>query len=206
MIDTFLVSGEAKWNVKNGLVVLLPHGYDGQGPEHSSGRVERFLQLCDASDEFPGEDMPERAIMESTNITVANCTTAAQYFHLLRSQIRRPFRKPLVVMAPKKLLKYRGANSDIEDFDVGLRFKRALGDTNKSLVAPEKVRRVILCSGQVYYDLENARQAQGHHDVAIVRVEQMSPFPFRSVDAETAKYKNAEIMWAQEEPKNAGGW
>lgn len=206
MIDTFLVSGEAKWNVKNGLVVLLPHGYDGQGPEHSSGRVERFLQLCDASDEFPTESETDGSIMEQTNMTVANCTTAANYFHLLRRQIRRPFRKPLVVMAPKKLLKYRGANSDIEDFAEGLRFKTVLADTNKSLVAPERVRRVILCSGQVYYDLENARQAQGHNDVAIVRVEQMSPFPFRSVNEETMKYKNAEIMWAQEEPKNAGGW
>jgi len=206
MIDTFLVSGEAKWNVKNGLVVLLPHGYMGQGPEHSSGRVERFLQLADASDEYPTEDQPESAIMETTNMTVANCTTAANYFHLLRSQIRRPFRKPLVVMAPKKLLKYRGANSDIEDFAQGLRFKRVLGDVNKNIVAPEKVRRVILCSGQVFYDLWDAQQAQGHHDVAIVRVEQMSPFPFRSVNEETMKYKNAEIIWAQEEPKNAGGW
>lgn len=162
--------------------------------------------MCDASDEFPTQDVTDGNIMEQTNITVANCTTAAQYFHLLRTQIRRPFRKPLVVMAPKKLLKYRGANSNIEDFAQGLRFKPTLGDTNASLVAPEKVRRVILCSGQVYYDLENTRQAQGHHDVAIVRVEQMSPFPFRCVDAEVAKYKNAEVMWAQEEPKNAGGW
>lgn len=109
-------------------------------------------------------------------------------------------------MAPKKLLKYRGANSDIEEFGEGLRFKRVLGDMNKNLVAPEKVRRVILCSGQVYYDLEAARVANGHNDVAIVRVEQMAPFPFRSVHEETKKFKNADILWAQEEPKNAGGW
>lgn len=109
-------------------------------------------------------------------------------------------------MAPKKLLKYRGANSDIEEFGEGLRFKRVLSDKNKDLVAPEKVRRVILCSGQVYYDLEGARVAGGHNDVAIVRVEQMAPFPFRSVNEETKKFKNADILWAQEEPKNAGGW
>lgn len=159
MIDTFLVSGEAKWNVNNGLVVLLPHGYDGQGPEHSSARVERFLQLCDSSDEYPAEEMTDSRIMETTNITVANCTTAANYFHLLRTQIRRSFRKPLVVMAPKKLLKFRGANSDIEDFAQGLRFKPVIEDVNKNLVSHNQVRRVILCSGQVYYDLESTRQA-----------------------------------------------
>jgi 2-oxoglutarate dehydrogenase E1 component len=133
---------------------------------------------------------------------VVNCTTSAQYFHLLRRQLRRPFRKPLVVAAPKKLLKSKDAHSNIEDFGEGLRFRRVIQDTNKNLVAPEQVKKVIFCSGQVYFDLDAARTKSGRNDVAIVRVEQLCPFPFRSVTPEIKKFKNAEVVWCQEEPQN----
>jgi len=128
MIDQFVTSSESKWNVKSGLVMLLPHGYDGAGPEHSSCRIERFLQLCDGNDQYPADDVKDGKIAERMNFAFAQCTTAAQFFHLLRRQIRRPFRKPLVVAVSKKLLKYRGADSSIEDFDVGLRWKHVIGD------------------------------------------------------------------------------
>jgi 2-oxoglutarate dehydrogenase E1 component len=206
MIDTMVTSGETKWNIANGLVMLLPHGYDGNGPEHSSSRVERFLQLSDANDTPPTEDEPEREIMERTNMVVVNCSTASQYFHILRSQMRRNFRKPLIVVAPKKLLKFRAAQSSIDEFKTGLRFKRALDDDHETLVADEKVRKVIYCSGQVYYDLDAARKKRGIDDVAIVRVEQLAPFPFRSLRPTAERFVNAEQVWAQEEPKNAGGW
>jgi len=206
MIDTMIVSSETKWNVHHGLVMLLPHGYDGNGPEHSSSRVERFLQLSDCSDKPPAENFTERDIMEQCNIVVANCSTAAQYFHLLRAQMRRPYRKPLIVIAPKKLLKYRGASSDIDEFRAGLRFKRTLEDSHPTLVADDKVRKVVYCSGQVYYDLDLARKKRGIDDIAIVRVEQIAPFPFRSLRATTERFVNAEHCWAQEEPKNAGNW
>ena len=161
MIDQFVSSGETKWNVKNGLVMLLPHGYDGAGPEHSSCRIERYLTLTDADDKPPADDLTEAKIAERCSMKVINCSTAAQYFHALRRQCRRPFRKPLIVVAPKKLLKLKAANSDIEDFDVGLRFKRVLPDTAKDLVPDAKVKKVIFCTGQVYYDLENERTKRG---------------------------------------------
>lgn len=135
MIDQFVTSGESKWNIKSGLVMLLPHGYDGAGPEHSSCRIERFLQLSDANDEYPEDDVGEAQIAERMNFSLVQCTTASQFFHLLRRQIRRPFRKPLVVAVSKKLLKYRGAESSIEDFEVGLRFKHVIEDSNPELVA-----------------------------------------------------------------------
>lgn len=182
--------------------MLLPHGYDGAGPEHSSSRVERYLQLSDADDQYPTDDMTELKIAQQCSMKIVNCTTAAQYFHTLRRQIRRPFRKPLIVVAPKKLLKLKAANCDIEEFDEGLRFKRVLPDTASDLVADAKVRRVIFCTGQVYYDLENERNKKGVKDVAIVRVEELAPFPFRSIEPELKKYANAQPMWVQEEPKN----
>jgi 2-oxoglutarate dehydrogenase E1 component len=199
VIDTMIASGEAKWNVKQGLVLLLPHGYDGQGPEHSSCRIERYLQLCDEND---ANGLRE----ERVNMQVVNASTAANYFHLLRRQMRRPFRKPLVVAAPKKLLKYARANSDIEEFADSNRFKKIYPDMHKTLVAPEKVKKVLLCSGQVYYDLDNARQKDNINDVAIIRVEQLSPFPFKGITNELAKYKNAQVQWVQEEPQNQGYW
>lgn len=137
---------------------------------------------------------------------VVNCSTSANYFHVLRRQMRRTFRKPLIVVAPKKLLRFKDASSDIEDFGEGLRFKRVIVDTNKDLVAPEKVKRVIFCTGQVYYDLNEARQKEGRNDIAIVRIEQLAPFPFKYVVPEIEKYKNADVMWVQEEPQNYGCW
>jgi 2-oxoglutarate dehydrogenase complex dehydrogenase (E1) component-like enzyme len=184
MIDQFVASGETKWNLRNGLVMLLPHGYDGAGPEHSSCRIERFLQLTDAGDEMPPEDERNSTIHEKQNMRVCNPSTSANYFHLLRSQVRRPIRKPLIVVSPKKLLKFKGASSDIEEFGTGLRYRKVIPDCGESMVADDKVRRVVFCSGQVYYDLEAARKKRGAWDVAIVRVEQLAPFPFRGCRAE----------------------
>ena len=161
IIDQFVASGEAKWNVKNGLVMLLPHGYDGQGPEHSSSRAERFLQLTNQDDAVPfGGDLKysNKDILRETNLQVVNCSTAANYFHLLRTQMRLPFRKPLVVVAPKKLLRLKGACSSIEDFGENTRFQLLIKDNNAKAVPKDKIRKVILCSGQVFYDLEAARE------------------------------------------------
>ena len=182
IIDQFITSGESKWNVKSGLVMLLPHGYDGAGPEHSSSRIERFLQLNDGDDMPPTDDMTDAKIAEGMNFSLNYCTTAAQYFHLLRRQIRRPFRKPLIVPVSKKLLKFRGASSNIGDFETGLRFKRVLEDPATDLVADDQIKKVLYCSGQVYYELEQERSKRGIKDIAIVRVEQLAPFPFRSIE------------------------
>ena len=206
MIDQFVTSGESKWNVSSGMVMLLPHGYDGAGPEHSSSRIERFLQLNDGDDMPPNAEMTDGKIAESMNFALCYATTAAQYFHLLRRQIRRKFRKPLVMPVSKKLLKFRGANSNIEDFTVGLRFQRVLGDTLEDLVPADQVKKVVFCSGQIYYDLEKERDARGIKDIAIVRNEQIAPFPFKQVESELSRYPNAKLMWVQEEPKNQGAW
>jgi len=206
MIDQFITSGESKWNVKSGLVMLLPHGYDGAGPEHSSCRIERFLQLSDAADQFPTDELTDGKIQERMNFSVAQCTTAAQFFHLLRRQIRRPFRKPLVVAVSKKLLKYRGAESNIEEFEVGLRFKRVIEETNQNLARDDQIRKVLLCSGQIYYELANEREKRGINDVAIVRIEQLCPFPWRSLEPSLRRYSNAQVLWVQDEPKNQGAW
>lgn len=144
--------------------------------------------------------------MKETNVQVVNCSTAANYFHVLRTQMRMPFRKPLIVIAPKKLLRLKGACSNIEDFAEGTRFQLLIEDQNPSIVAAEKVRKVVFCSGQVYYDLESQRAKDNINDVAILRVESYCPFPFKEIIANLKKFKNAEIAWAQEEPKNAGAW
>ena len=188
IIDQFITSGEAKWLRMSGLVMLLPHGYEGQGPEHSSARLERYLQAC-------AED----------NIQVLNCTTPANYFHALRRQLLRKFRKPLIIMTPKSLLRHKLATSTLADMGKGTHFKRVIPETEK-LAGDDKVRRVILTSGKVYYDLFESRQAQKIDDVAIVRVEQYYPFPAREIKAELARYKNAEVVWCQEEPENMGAW
>ena len=188
IIDQFIASGEAKWLRANGLVMLLPHGYEGQGPEHSSARLERFLQLC-------AED----------NIQVANCTTPANYFHILRRQMLRPFRKPLVIMTPKSLLRHKRAVSSLADMGEGSSFHRVLDDTRKG--DPAAIKRLILCSGKVYYDLEEARDEQERDDVYILRVEQLYPFPGEVIAEYVAGFPNLEtIVWCQEEPKNAGSW
>lgn len=206
IIDQFIVSGEAKWNVHNGLVMLLPHGYDGAGPEHSSARLERYLQLCDHDDVVPEGDYSNLDALAAVNMQVVNCSTAANYFHLLRLQMRTPFRKPLCVIAPKKLLRLKGACSVAEDFAAGESFKPLIPDQNESAVAKDKIRKVVLCTGQVFYDLEAARAKEGKNDVAILRVERLCPFPFKEIIAELKQYKNATLTWSQEEPKNAGAW
>jgi len=188
IIDQFVASGEMKWLRMSGLVMLLPHGYEGQGPEHSSARLERYLQLF-------GQE----------NIQVANCSTPANYFHALRRQMRRNFRKPLIVMSPKSLLRHKLCVSRIADFGPGTCFHRVLGEAG-NLVADEQVRRVVLCSGKVYYDLLETRLEKGIDDVAIVRVEQLAPFPNKSLTVEFAKYPNADVVWCQEEPQNMGAW
>lgn len=184
-IDQFIVSAESKWQRQSGLVLLLPHGYEGQGPEHSSARLERFLQLC-----------------AENNIQVCYPTTPAQYFHVLRRQMLRKFRKPLVLMTPKSLLRHRLAVSPVEDFTSG-GFREVIGEETAD---PKRVRRVCLCSGKVYYDLLVARSDRGLEDVALVRLEQFYPFPEKALRAELARFQpTAEIYWVQEEPFNMGG-
>ncbi|MBW8727934.1 MAG: 2-oxoglutarate dehydrogenase E1 component, partial [Inquilinus limosus] len=180
--------GEQKWLRMSGLVMLLPHGYEGQGPEHSSARIERYLQQS-------AED----------NWQVVNLTTPANYFHALRRQMHRDFRKPLVVFTPKSLLRHKECVSTLADFGNGSTFHRVLGETAE-LVAGESVRRVVICSGKVYYDLRKEREERGLKDVAIIRLEQMFPFPRKTLGAELAKYPNAEVVWCQEEPENQGAW
>jgi 2-oxoglutarate dehydrogenase E1 component len=188
IIDQFIASGESKWLRANGLVMLLPHGYEGQGPEHSSARLERFLQLC-------AED----------NIQVANCTTPANYFHLLRRQMQRSFRKPLIVMTPKSLLRHKLAVSNVADFMDDSHFMRILSDPWAP--ADTDVKRLVLCSGKVSYDLMEARNAAGDKNTAIVRIEQLYPFPGEPLVARLKRMANLqEVVWAQEEPKNNGAW
>jgi 2-oxoglutarate dehydrogenase E1 component len=188
IIDQFIASGEAKWLRMSGLVMLLPHGYEGQGPEHSSARLERYLQLS-------AED----------NWQVVNCTTPANYFHALRRQVGRNFRKPLIVMTPKSLLRHKAAVSPLKEFGPGSSFHRVLPETHE-LVAANKVRRVVLCSGKVYYDLLAVREARKIDDVALIRLEQLYPFPESPLAEELKKYPNAEVVWCQEEPENMGAW
>lgn len=190
MIDQFISSGESKWLRMSGLVLLLPHGYEGQGPEHSSARFERFLQLS-ADD----------------NWQVCNCTTPANFFHALRRQMHREFRKPLVVMTPKSLLRHKLAQSSIEMFTEGSTFHRVLWDDDKdTLVKADKIKRVVLCTGKVYYDLLQERRDRGIDDVYIMRLEQIYPFPHKALVTELKAFKNADIVWCQEEPENQGAW
>ncbi len=188
IIDQFIASGETKWLRMSGLVMLLPHGHEGQGPEHSSARPERYLQLC-----------AER------NMAVCNITTPANYFHALRRQMKRNYRKPLVLMTPKSLLRHKLAVSPLADFAPGSRFQYVIPEGD-AIAPPEQVKRVVLCTGKVYYDLLEARRARGIKDVAIVRIEQLYPFPVISLPKALAPYKNAEVVWCQEEPKNNGAW
>ncbi|MCW5699088.1 MAG: 2-oxoglutarate dehydrogenase E1 component [Rhodospirillales bacterium] len=188
IIDQFISSAESKWLRLSGLVMLLPHGLEGQGPEHSSARLERYLQLC-------AED----------NMQVTNITTPANYFHALRRQVRRNYRKPLVVMAPKSLLRHKLVVSNLQDMGPGTRFRRVLPEVDP-LVGDDKVRRLVLCSGKVYYDLLQERRERGIDDVAIVRVEQLYPWPRQTVMEHLRKYGNAELIWCQEEPANMGAW
>ena len=197
VIDQFIASGERKWFRASGLVLLLPHGYEGQGPEHSSARLERFLQLC-----------------AQENLQVLNCTTPANYFHALRRQIHREFRKPLVIMTPKSLLRNKYCVSNIEDFGKNNSFHRVLEDhaLNKEnklieLKKPKKIRKVVICSGKIYFDLLDAREKAKVDDVVLIRIEQLYPFPVRSLASTIKPYaENAKFIWCQEEPKNMGAW
>ena len=195
MFDQFISSGESKWLRMSGLVMLLPHGFEGQGPEHSSARLERFLQMC-------GGD----------NWIVANCTTPANYFHILRRQVQRAFRKPLVLMTPKSLLRHKLAVSRADEMTEGSSFHRILwddaekGNSPTTLVPDDRIRRVVLCAGKVYYDLLEERDARGLRDVYLLRVEQFYPFPALSLVKELSRFKGAEVVWCQEEPKNQGAW
>ncbi len=186
MIDQFISSSESKWGRMSGLVMLLPHGYEGQGPEHSSARMERFLQSC-----------------AEYNMTVANCTTPANFFHLIRRQLARPFRKPLIVMSPKSLFRHKLCVSDFSNFTKG-GFQELYDDMSVSNAAD--VKKVLFCSGKIYYDLLAKKDADGRNDIAIVRLEQLYPFPKTQVDAVMNKYTNAKFCWVQEEPSNMGAW
>ena len=188
IIDQFIAGGETKWLRMSGLVMLLPHGHEGQGPEHSSARLERYLQLC-----------AER------NMAVANITTPGNYFHALRRQLKRQFRKPLVLMTPKSLLRHRLCVSSLEEMGPGSVFRTVLGETD-TLVPPEQVKRVVLCSGKVYYDLLAQRRDQGIDNIALVRLEQLYPFPTTSLPKVLTQYRRAEVVWCQEEPENMGAW
>ncbi len=198
IIDQFICSAEAKWLRMSGLVMLLPHGYEGQGPEHSSARLERYLQLS-------AED----------NWQVVNCTTPSNYFHVLRRQMHRAFRKPLIVMSPKSLLRHKRCVSSLDEFGPGSQFHRVLWDDADldngvsaiKLKADNKIKKVILCSGKVYFDILEERDARDQDDTYILRVEQLYPFPARALETEMKRFQNVEsIMWCQEEPKNMGSW
>ena len=196
IIDQFITSSEAKWGRASGLVMLLPHGYEGQGPEHSSARLERFLQLC------AGE-----------NIQVVNCTTPSNYFHVLRRQMHREFRKPLVIMTPKSLLRHKRCISNISEFTSKSSFHRILEDDAYdkkcnliSLKKDSKIKKVVMCSGKIYYDLVEAREKYKSDKIIFIRLEQLYPFPAKTLATVLKRYKNAEFIWCQEEPKNMGAW
>ena len=196
VIDQFISSGERKWLRMSGLVMLLPHGYEGQGPEHSSARLERYLQLS-------AED----------NWQIANCTTPANYFHILRRQMVRKFRKPLILMTPKSLLRHKRATSKLEEFGPESTFHRLLWDDHdhkqmkdSTLVGDENIKRVVLCTGKVYFDLLEEREKRGITDIYLLRVEQLYPFPARALIQELSRFKDGDIVWCQEEPKNMGAW
>ncbi len=194
VFDQFISSGERKWLRMSGLVCLLPHGYEGQGPEHSSARLERFLQMC-------AED----------NMQVANCTTPANYFHSLRRQLKREIRKPLILMTPKSLLRHKRAVSTLAELSAGTSFHRVLHDDAEKggdfkIATDDKIRRVVLCAGKVYYDLYEEREKRGINDIYLLRVEQLYPVPVKTLVQELDRFKKAEVVWCQEEPRNMGGW
>ncbi|MEC9179081.1 MAG: 2-oxoglutarate dehydrogenase E1 component, partial [Pseudomonadota bacterium] len=194
MVDQFISSSEAKWLRMSGLVMLLPHGYEGQGPEHSSARLERYLQSC-----------------AEENMQVANVTTPANYFHILRRQLHRNYRKPLILMTPKSLLRHKECISSLEDMSLGSSFHRVFWDNDDvrldgHLKEADKIRRVVMCSGKVYYDLSKARNEAGLNDVYIMRIEQLYPYPETAVKQMLSGFPQAEMIWCQEEPKNMGVW
>ncbi|MCP3931626.1 MAG: 2-oxoglutarate dehydrogenase E1 component [Bacteroidetes bacterium] len=189
IVDQYISAAERKWQRMSGLVLLLPHGYEGQGPEHSSGRIERFLQACAAY-----------------NMTVANVTTPANFFHILRRQLIRPFRKPLVVMSPKSLLRHPKCVSSTENFESNTAFQEVIDDPTVGTKSGKKIKRLLLCTGKVYYDLMAGKNEKDQKEVAIVRMEQLYPWPSKQLDAIFSKYSEAEVVWVQEESENMGAW
>ena len=185
IIDQFISTAQSKWNRMSGLVMLLPHGYDGQGPEHSSARLERYLQSC-----------------AEMNMVIANASTPANFFHLLRRQLHWDFRKPLIVMSPKSLLRHTDCISDVAEFQTGTHFKEVLDDKYTNL--KDKNQKLLFCSGQFYYDLHKRRMESERKDLAIIRIEQLYPFPEKQIEAILQKYNPAEVIWCQEEPLNMG--
>ena len=186
IIDQFITTGERKWLRMSGLTLLLPHGHEGQGPEHTSGRVERFLQMC-------AED----------NIQVINCTSPGNYFHALRRQLHRDFRKPLIIMTPKSTLRHKKNTSKIEDFINGSSFHRVMND-QLDQSSKGKINRVLLCSGKIYFEIHDQIESLGIENVAILRLDQLYPFPYDALTDELEYYKDCEIYWVQEEPSNMG--
>ena len=189
IVDQYISAAQSKWQRMSGLVMLLPHGYEGQGPEHSSARLERFLQQC-----------------AEYNMTVANITTPANFFHLMRRQLARPFRKPLIVMSPKSLLRHPACVSDISDFETGTKFREVIDDASVTPSQLKKVKRALFCTGKVYYDLLAKKEEEKRNDVAIIRIEQLYPLPEKQLEKLLKRYKNAETFWVQEEPLNMGAW
>jgi 2-oxoglutarate dehydrogenase E1 component len=185
IIDQFISASVSKWQRMSGLVMLLPHGYEGQGPEHSSARLERFLQLC-----------------AEGNLIVANISTPANFFHAMRRQLAFDFRRPLIVMSPKSLLRHPRAQSTLDELTTGA-FRELIADAYAN---QKTVRRILLCSGKIYYDLDEYRNKNNRDDVAIIRIEQLYPFPFQQLERELSKYPGAELFWVQEEPRNMGAW
>jgi 2-oxoglutarate dehydrogenase E1 component len=222
IIDQYIASSETKWRTPCGIVLLLPHGYDGQGPEHSSARVERFLQLCDDHENtVPSKYQSNSSspFHQDYNLQVVNCSTAANFFHVLRRQMLRKFRKPLIVFSPKKILRLRASNSSLNEFVQGTSFQSYIPNVGNEIdlscqhassiskKASDSITRLVLCSGQVYYDLVAFRAANKLSNVAIGRIEQLSPFPYYNIMDEVKKLSNLKtIVWAQEEPMNMGAW
>ncbi|KAL0892292.1 hypothetical protein ABMA27_015465 [Loxostege sticticalis] len=209
IIDQFISSGQAKWVRQSGIVLLQPHGMEGMGPEHSSARLERFLQMSSDDPDYMPPESPDYEVrqLHDCNWIVANCSSPASYFHILRRQIALPFRKPLILMTPKSLLRHPEAKSSFDDMKDGTAFRRVIPEEGVAAQNPGKVRKLVFCSGRVYYDLIKERRDRGlEGDIAVARLEQISPFPYDLIKAEVAKYPNAQLVWSQEEHKNQGSW
>ncbi|XP_059048422.1 2-oxoglutarate dehydrogenase complex component E1 isoform X2 [Achroia grisella] len=209
IIDQFISSGQAKWVRQSGIVLLQPHGMEGMGPEHSCARLERFLQMSSDDPDYMPPESPDYEVrqLHDCNWIVANCSTPASYFHIMRRQIALPFRKPLILMTPKSLLRHPECKSSFDDMNEGTSFRRVIPEEGPASQNPQKVRKLAFCSGRVYYDLLKERRDRGlEGDIAIARLEQISPFPYDLIKAEVAKYPNAQLVWSQEEHKNMGSW
>ena len=207
IVDQFISSGEDKWLRQNGLVMMLPHGYEGAGPEHSSARMERFLQMTNEDPSVIPDNEERSKQIQRANWQLVNCSTPANFFHVLRRQLCRQFRKPLIIFTPKMLLRYAQAKSALEEMGPGTKFMKVYGEMDEKVAeAGEAVKRVFLCSGKVYYELFNERAEKKVNTAAIIRVEQLAPFPFHAVAEQLQKFPKAEVFWVQEEPMNMGGW